>query len=190
MTEKEAIIVPIVLAIAVVLAFVVLVRVYLYRSIVRKDNRCESAWKVIDDQLRRRNALVPRLVQSVQSQTEIDKAVLSQINVACNSLEAASMPEAKMAASAELSSALNQLIELTAHNPQLESNESFRQIREELSDVDTKLSYARANYNDCVLDFNNTISTFPGKLVSGSRFRERQGFEAVGDTARQPLAYM
>jgi LemA protein len=38
------------------------------------------------------------------------------------------------------------------------------------------------SYNDCVLEFNNAIETFPGNIVAGGRFTKRQGF-VVEDSA-------
>ena len=156
----------------------------LYGAITRKDNRCDVAWEAIDEQLQRRSSLIPQFVKALEAHPSVDNAALAQLSATHNAYEEATTPEAKMAASAEMTSAISLLLTIITDNPELANDESLLQLREEFQDIITKLGYARASYNDCVLDYNNTISTLPGKLISGSRFRARQGFEAVGDTAR------
>jgi LemA protein len=41
------------------------------------------------------------------------------------------------------------------------------------------------SFNDCVLEYNNAIETFPGNIVAGSRFTKRQGFQVTSEAARQ-----
>jgi LemA protein len=41
------------------------------------------------------------------------------------------------------------------------------------------------SFNDCVLEYNNAIETFPGNLVAGSKFKTRQGFVVEDAAARQ-----
>ena len=49
------------------------------------------------------------------------------------------------------------------------------------------MSYARQSYNDCVLNYNNAIQTFPGNIFAGIfQFRERQGFEAAEASRQAP----
>ena len=48
-----------------------------------------------------------------------------------------------------------------------------------------QLPYARHSYNDCVLNYNNAIQTFPGNIFAGVfQFKERSGFEAA-EAARE-----
>ena len=54
------------------------------------------------------------------------------------------------------------------------------QLQTTLEDTENKISYARQSYNDCVLNYNNAIQTFPGNIFAGIfQFKERTGFEAA-----------
>ena len=63
--------------------------------------------------------------------------------------------------------------------PDLKANTNFIQLQTSLEDTENKVSYARQSYNDCVLNYNNAIQTFPGVIFAGIfQFKERSGFEA------------
>ena len=49
------------------------------------------------------------------------------------------------------------------------------------------MSYARQSYNDCVLNYNNAIQTFPGVIFAGIfQFKPRTGFEASNESRQAP----
>jgi LemA protein len=166
---------------------VLLVATYIitYNGIVRKDNRCDNAWQTIDAQLQRRNDLIPNLVETVKGYTKHEADTLQQITRARTSVSQASSPEAKMAASADLSGALSRLLVAVEAYPELKASANFRQLQTDLTDTENKISYARMSYNDCVLAYNNAITTFPGNIIAGAKFRKRQGFEVNDEAVRQ-----
>ena len=149
------------------------------KELVRKDSRCDAAWDVLNEQLERRNALVPLLIDEAPSYSDEQAEAISYLARMQAAVSGATTPESKMSASAELTSVLNSII------PSLEIS---TQRKDEVEDIDTRIAYARADYNACVQDYNTAIGAFPGKLVAQTRFRPRQSFEAVGDTARHQLA--
>ena len=90
-----------------------------------------------------------------------------------------------MAASGELTNALGHLFAVAEAYPDLKANSNFAQLQADLTDTENKISYARMSFNDCVLEYNNAIETFPGNLVAGSKFKTRQGFVVEDAAARQ-----
>ena len=90
-----------------------------------------------------------------------------------------------MQANDALSGALTHLFAVAEAYPELKANTNFQQLQSELSDTEDKISYARMSFNDCVLEYNNAIQTFPGNIIAGSKFNPRQGFEVADSAARQ-----
>lgn len=173
--------------IAVVAIVVVLAVAYiaLRNGIIVKRNRCDNAWQTIDTQLQRRNDLIPNLVETVKGYAGHESDTLMAVTNARAAVSAAATPEAKMAASNQLSQTLGHLFAVAEAYPDLKASANFQQLQADLTDTEDKISYARMSYNDCVMAYNNAIQTFPGSLVAGSSFQPRQGFEVLDGAARQ-----
>ena len=90
-----------------------------------------------------------------------------------------------MQAGNALTDSLSHLFAVAEGYPELKANANFQQLQSDLTDTENKISYARQSYNDCVLNYNNAIETFPGSAVASlGHFERKQGFEAAS-TARE-----
>lgn len=175
-------------ALIVVIAIVVILviaYISIRNGIIRKDNRCDNAWQTIDTQLQRRNDLIPNLVETVKGYAAHESKTLEAVTQARSMIQTAGTPEEKMEASNVLSGTLRSLFAVAESYPDLKADANFRQLQTDLTDTENKISYARQSFNDCVLDYNNAIETFPGSFVAGSRFKPRAGFEVLDASARQ-----
>lgn len=171
--------IPIIIGIVVVIVIVMVVA-GIYNNLVTLRNRVDNAWQNIDTQLQRRNDLVPNLVETVKGYAAHEKETLDAVISARNSATSAHTPEEKMAADNVLTGALRQLFAVAEAYPDLKANTNFMQLQGTLEDTENKVSYARQSYNDCVLNYNNGIQTFPGNIFAGIfQFKERAGFEAA-----------
>ena len=176
----------VVVIIIVVLAIICgLAYVSINNGIIEKENRCDNAWETIETQLQRRNDLIPNLVEVVKGYATHESETLEAVTNARAAVAGAATPEAAMAASGQLTQALGHLFAVAEAYPELKANSNFAQLQADLTDTENKISYARMSYNDCVLEYNNAITTFPGNLVAGSKFRTRQGFVVEDAAARQ-----
>ena len=176
---------PVIIAIVAVVVVIGIWFVSIYNGIVTRDNRCDNAWQTIDAQLQRRNDLIPNLVETVKGYAAHESGTLQAVTEARAAVTQAGTPEEKMEASNQLSGTLKTLFAVAESYPDLKANTNFQELQAELSDTENKISYARQSFNDCVLDYNNAIETFPGNIVAGSKFRTRQGFEVTDAVARQ-----
>ena len=175
----------IVIIIVVIVALLGVWYVNINNGIITKRNRCDNAWQTIDAQLQRRNDLIPNLVEVVKGYATHESETLMAVTNARAAVAGAATPEEKMAASEELSGALSRLLVTVEAYPELKANTNFQQLQSELADTENKISYARMSFNDCVLEYNNAIETFPGNIVAGSRFQRREGFVVADEAARE-----
>lgn len=176
---------PVIIVVLAILAAVIGAWISINNGIVIKFNRCDNAWETIDAQLQRRNDLIPNLVATVQGYMTHERETLEAVTNARAAVAGAGTPEAAMAASGQLSQALGHLFAVAEAYPDLKANSNFSQLQADLTDTENKISYARMSYNDCVLEYNNAITTFPGNIVAGSKFQKRQGFTVEDASARQ-----
>ena len=171
--------IPVIIGIVVVVVIFMAI-VGIYNNLVTLRNRVDNAWPNIDTQLQRRNDLVPNLVETVKGYASHEKETLDAVTEARAAASSASTPEDKMAADNVLTGALRQLLMVAEAYPDLKANANFTQLQNSLEDTENKISYARQSYNDCVLNYNNGIQTFPGNIFAGIfQFKPRTGFEAA-----------
>ncbi len=152
--------------IIIIIVAVALIVVSLYNSLVVKRNRVKNAWSQIEVQLKRRFDLIPNLVETVKGYAEHEKETLESVVNARGKYLSAKTPEDMMNANNQLSQVLGRLFALSEAYPDLKANENFKNLQEELSNTEDKISYARQFYNDVVLTYNNSIQIFPTNIIA------------------------
>lgn len=170
-------------ALIVIIVLVVLVLLWLvgaYNGLVSLRNKVRDQWAQIDVLLKRRSDLIPNLVETVKGYAKHEEGTLEAVVAARNKLVAAPSKEEEMAASGELTGALNRLFALTEAYPDLKANQNFMDLQNNLKDTEDKISYARQFYNDSVMKYQNKIEMFPTNIVAGIfGFKPEKFFEAT-----------
>jgi LemA protein len=167
----------------VVVVVIVLAIILLYNGLVRSRNRVDNAWSQIDVQLKRRYDLIPNLVETVKGYAAHEKGTLEAVTQArANAISAQQTGDVAQQATAEnaLSGALKSLFAVSEAYPDLKANQNFLQLQEELTSTEDRIAYARQFYNDSVLNYNNSIQTFPRNTLAGMfNFEKREFFEGA-----------
>jgi len=163
--------------VVVVLAFFVIL---LYNSLIRLKNQVKNSWAQIDVQLKRRNDLIPNLVETVKGYMKHEKSTLENITKARAAVMDAKGVEDTAQASNMLSDTLKSLFAVTENYPDLKANQNFMQLQEEITGTENKIAYARQHYNDIVMLFNTKIQTFPNNVFAKQlNFKEEKSFVAT-----------
>jgi len=149
-----------------ILALVILTLIVYYNKFVLKGNRIDNSLAQINVQLKKRADLVPNLIETVKAFAKHEKSIITEVTKARKEMLSASNISAKVKAGDKLQSALKSIFALSEDYPELKSNENFLHLQKELSAIEDKVAYARQYYNDTILDLNNSIKVFPGKLFA------------------------
>jgi len=158
-----------------------------YNTLVAEGEACDAAWSEIDNQLQRRNDLVPNLVETVKGYAKQEQDVLVRVTEARSRVAGAGTPADKIRASNELSSALSRLLVVAERYPDLKSNQNFLRLQDELAGTENRLAVARMRYNESVRAYNTTSKRFPTVLVAKLfGFAERPYFEAPAEAKQAP----
>ena len=155
----------------IVLGIVVLIALWaiaVYNGLVGSRNQAQTAWSQIDVQLKRRHDLIPNLVQVVKDAMGYEQETLTKVIQARNNAVAASGPAQAGPAEAALTQATRGLLGLVESYPQLKANDNVRQLQEELTTTENKVSFARQFYNDSVNTYNTRRQSFPAVLAAAS----------------------
>ncbi len=158
----------------IVLIFIILlvviagVLIMIYNGLVQLRVRSESAWSDIDVQLKRRHDLIPNLVETVKGYAAHEKGTFE--NVAKYRSAAMSATSAPDRAQAE-----GQLT-------QLQASEQFKNLQQQLSQLEDDIQNSRRYYNAVVRDLNTKIASFPTNILAGMfGFTPKQFFEAPAE---------
>lgn len=166
------------LIIAVVVAVLL---IGIYNRLVALRQNCNQAFADVDVQLKQRHDLVPNLVETVKGYAAHERGTLEEVIQARNSAvtaERSGDPKAMGAAEGALSMALGRLIALSEAYPDLKANENFKQLQNELSDIENKIAAARRFFNSAVAEYNTGREQFPAVLVANSfGFTPREFFD-------------
>jgi len=138
-----------------------------YNGLVTLRNQVQNGWKQIDVQLKRRHDLIPNLVSTVKGAMEFEQDTLEKVIKARNAAVSAQGVANVAAKEGELTGALSRLFALAENYPTLKSNENVKQLQEELSSTENKISFARQFYNDIATRFNTAQQVFPGNIIAG-----------------------
>lgn len=150
--------------------------IYYYNRLVTLSNQIDNSLSQIDVQLKKRADLVPNLLSAVKGYMKHEREVISEVTNARKALLGATSMEGKVKAGNQLESALKSIFAISENYPQLRANENFMHLQQELSSIEDKVAYARQFYNDGILSYNNTCTTFPGKMFASMYGRKEKPF--------------
>ena len=173
------------IVILVVVALLLLGLVLLYNRFVQLRNRVDNSWAQIEVQLKRRWDLIPNLVETVRGYAEHERGTFEAVTEARANAQRASGPAETAAAEGILGAALGRLFAVAEAYPELQADENFRQLQDELAGTENRIAVSRQVYNDTVLTYNNAIQTVPGVLFAGPFGFSRKEFFEVEDEARE-----
>jgi LemA protein len=168
-----------------------------YNGLVRARKRVKEAWSGIDVQLRRRASLLPNLEEIVKGYAAHEREVFTEVARARSALQKAGGAGEAANANDTLSQAFIRMFAVAENYPQLRASDSFIALRNDLSEIEEKIAFARQFYNRNVLDYNTRLETYPDAIIASNfDFAPAEFFESEPDAraeirmtfTRQPAA--
>ncbi len=158
-----------------------------YNSLVRARTDVDRSWGQVENQLQRRNDLVPNLVETVKGIAGQEQTVFKMIADARARMAGARTPEETMAASQAMDGALGRLLLVVENYPQLRSSENFLRLQDELAGTENRIAVERMRYHDSVRAYNVKVQTFPSLVIAGFMgLKPKPYFEAVKGAETPP----
>ena len=174
---------------AVVVVAIVIFFVSTYNRLVTLRQRVKEAWSDIDIQLKRRHDLIPNLVETVKGYATHESTVfqnVTQARAAAVAAGASATPQQRAQAENVLTGALRSVFAVAENYPQLQAIQEFKDLSENLTATEDKISFARRFYNGNVRDYNTALQTFPTNLfASAFGFGPEEYFELADATERE-----
>ena len=137
-----------------------------YNRFVSQEEAINGQWAQVENQLQRRNDLIPNLVQTVRGFAAHEEGIFKDIAESRSRLLAAKSPEETIQAANQQTSALGRLLAVVENYPNLKANEQFNRLMDELSGTENRLGIARMRYNQRVQEYNTSRRQFPGLITN------------------------
>src|SRR3954470_669252 len=138
-----------------------------YNKFVGQEEGIKTAWSQVENQLQRRNDLIPNLVEATKGFAQQERDVFQSIADSRAKLAGASTPDQKMAAANEQSSALSRLLVVVENYPTLKSDATFARLMDELAGTENRIAVERMRYNERVQEYNTSRRQFPANITAG-----------------------
>lgn len=172
-----------------------------YNTLTAKQQNVKGKWANVETQLQRRADLIGNLVQSAQMAGIQEQEVFGKIAEARSRLLNATQqapqgeggdktPEQKQAvidAANSFGGTVGRLLVLQEAYPQLQSNQNFLKLQDEVAGTENRIATSRKDYNDATQDYNTTRSKFPTVITSKVfGFKEEPYFRAEEGATEPP----
>jgi LemA protein len=158
-----------------------------YNTFVGQEESIKGQWAQVENQLQRRNDLIPNLVETTKGVAQQERDVFGQIADSRAKLAGARTPQETIQAANEQSSALARLLVVMENYPQLRSNETFNRLMDELAGTENRIAVERMRYNERVQEYNTARRQFPSNITASMfGFDEYPLFNAPPEAERVP----
>ena len=156
--------------------------------VVGLDEDVSAAWAQVENQLQRRNDLIPNLVKTVKGYAAHEKEVFTDIADARSKLagriEMGESVANKIQAANEMASALSRLLMIVERYPDLKANQNFIRLQDELAGTENRIAVERRRYNESVKILNKHIRMIPGSWFASIKGIEKGAYFDVPEEAK------
>ena len=136
----------------------------------------------MDVYLKKRWDLIPNLVEVVKGYSTYEKDTLENVMRLRNTSYEDMSNTTKLEVNNKINYAINVLMAITEKYPELKANDNFKNLSNELLQVENDIANSRKYYNGAVRLYNNKVEMFPSSLVAKVLgYKTQKMFEANSD---------
>jgi len=144
----------------------IITHISIYNKMVRYKNKVKESLALVDIHLKLRFDLVPNLVNTVKGYAKHEKEVLTEVTRLRNLAVKATDESKKLDYSNQLVPQMKSLIAVAESYPELKAQPLFKDLMEQLGDIEDRIVSARRIYDSNVNEYNSLIKTFPSNLLA------------------------
>lgn len=154
----------------ILIIVVLLIAIYItaYNGLQKAKVYTEESWSQIDVQLKRRNDLIPNLVETVKGYAKHESETFEKVVQLRNQLTQvpADDHEETLKVSNQITDSLKSIFALSENYPDLKANQNFLKLQEELTNTENKIAYSRQLYNSSAAQYDQKLLTFPSNIIA------------------------
>lgn len=157
-----------ILIIIVVVVVIGLIWMSIYNGLVRSRMQTQESWSQIDVQLKRRNDLIPNLLETVKGYAKFEQGTLEKVVSLRNALTQAPAGDHQQAMeiSDQLTTSLKSVFAVAEAYPDLKASAQYNKLMDELTNTENKIAYSRQLFNTTTANYNTKLQSFPSNIVA------------------------
>jgi len=159
-----------------------------YNRLVQLDQQVQTQSAQVETVMQRRMDLIPNLVETTKGYVKHEEKVFGEIAEAQNAWAKAppGSPQ-RINAATQVEGIMGRFLTLVQAYPQLQANQDFQELMNELEGTENRISVERHRYNDVVRAYNTAVSSFPSMFYARMfGFKPRPYFEAEAGAKQAP----
>ncbi|PWT78007.1 MAG: LemA family protein [Acidobacteria bacterium] len=138
----------------------------LYNGLIGVRADIEKAWSNIDVLLKQRYDEIPRLVEVCKGYMHYERETLEAVTQARSRYAQAETVAQKADASGKVTSSVQQLLVAAENYPNLKASETFLELRNRITQLESEIADRREFYNDAVNHYNVRIQQMPDAMLA------------------------
>lgn len=167
------------MVVLIIIAVIAIALIGSYNGLVTKRNQVENAFAGVDVQLKKRYDLIPNLVESVKGYMKHEESVLTRLAQLRTTPYAQLTDDQKVEMDKGMQQVVQGLRVTVEKYPDLKASENMMHLQRSLNETEEQLSASRRSFNAAVMDYNNSVQSFPTNLIAGMfHFEKKTFFEA------------
>lgn len=168
-----------------------------YNRLVDLDTEVEKTWNNVETQYQRRGDLIENLAKTTLKSAEVEKSILTdvisarsaakELKLSADELTPENLQKFQMVQE-NLNNAYKRSINvLFERYPDLKSIQNFAKLNDEISGTENRISTARTDFNESIMNYNKKVRRFPSNLFANIfGFEKKEGFKADEGNEKAP----
>ena len=157
-----------------------------YNQAVMLDEAVTSSWAQVENQLQRRNDLIPNLVNTVKGFASQERGIFTEVTRLRSQWGAAKTVPEQIENAQAMTGALSRLLLVAENYPQLKSDQNFLTLQSQLEGTENRIAVERMRYNRAAQALNTFRRKFFGRFfASQAGITEPAAYFKAEEAARQ-----
>jgi hypothetical protein len=154
-----------------------------YNSLVNLRQRVRQAWSNVDVQLKRRNDLIPNLVNAVKGLRDYERNLQTEL-AALRAQLTATPPGV---AGPDHDGCVPLLMAVSERYPEVKADGSFLNLQKNLTETEQRIALARGYFNDIATFYNTRLQVVPDRFIAAMGGMQPQTLMTASGFERAPV---
>jgi LemA protein len=142
-----------------------------YNSMVQGREAVTAQWSNVENEYQRRLNLVDNIVETVKAagkyeQETLEKVIQARASASQVKIDPSNLSQEEIDKFQGAQSSLSRLLVTFEKYPDLQAVQGYTDLRNQLTDIENRITFQIKKYNDVATAYNTSIQTFPGLITA------------------------